>query len=113
MLSADLRPDSIAQGYWISAYLPIILVEHWVFRKSRCSNYDVAIWNAPSKLPVGAAAVVAYAAAWGVGVTGMKKTWYVGPVGAHAGDIGIWMSLCMSALVYFILRSVELKVFKR
>lgn len=64
-------------GYWTVSFTVIIMFEDQVFRKSK--DYDLNVWDVPSKLPWGAAAVFALLAGYlGGGVPGMSQTWYIG-----------------------------------
>ena len=64
-------------GYWTVSFTIILLVEDKVFR--RRTGYDLLIWDVPSRLPVGAAAVLALLTGYlAGGVTGMAQTWYIG-----------------------------------
>lgn len=100
-------------GVWISAYVPVILGEHFIFRKNSYKNYNVAVWDKASALPLGAAAVITYASAWGVAIPALRKTWYIGPIGATAGDIGFELAFATSTILYPILRYIEIKLFGR
>ena len=53
-------------GYWASAYVAIILVEHLYFCKNDPSLYDVTAWNVPKRLPSGIAAIAAGVLSFGV-----------------------------------------------
>ncbi|KAK7683187.1 hypothetical protein QCA50_013860 [Cerrena zonata] len=40
-------------GYWASAFLAVILMEHFVIRRGDFASYDLRYWNSPGKLPTG------------------------------------------------------------
>ena len=65
-------------GYWAGAFIAVILVEHWFFRKSDLRAYDPMIWNRPRELPSGLAAVGAAILCFGLVVPGMDQVWFVG-----------------------------------
>jgi len=46
-------------GYWSSAFVSVVLVEHLWFRWGNCASYDPGMWNSSSVLPLGIAAVLA------------------------------------------------------
>jgi purine-cytosine permease-like protein len=64
-------------GYWTISFTIILLVEDQWFRRQE--GYNLLVWDQPSGLPVGAAAVFALLAGYlAGGVTGMAQTWYIG-----------------------------------
>lgn len=66
-------------GYWTVSFTIILLIEDRWFR--RHEGYNLNVWDQPSKLPVGIAAVLALLAGYlAGGVTGMSQTWYIGTV---------------------------------
>lgn len=97
-------------GYWTVSFTVILVLEDQVFRKN--SGYDLLVWNTRSRLPLGAAAVLALFCGYlAGGVPGMAQTWYVGPIAAKfsttGGDVGIYMSGAITLLVYPVARSIE------
>jgi len=44
-------------GCWAGAWAAAVCVEHLYFRRLNFHNYDLQYWNAPSRLPLGAAAL--------------------------------------------------------
>jgi NCS1 nucleoside transporter family len=99
-------------GYWTVSFTIILMMEHYVFRHRY--DYDLPAWDQPSRLPIGAAAVFSLVAAYcGGGVPGMAQVWYVGPIaakfGPYGGDVGIFLSGAITALVYPITRYLEKK----
>ncbi|KAF1985391.1 hypothetical protein K402DRAFT_334627 [Aulographum hederae CBS 113979] len=103
-------------GYWTVSFTIILMMEDKIFRKR--SGYNLTVWDQPSKLPIGVAAVVALLAGYCAGgVTGMAQTWYIGPIaakfGGYGGDVGIYLSAAFTAVVYPVLRTVEKKYIGR
>ena len=99
-------------GYWTLSFTLVLLVEDRFFR--RHEGYDLSVWNSPSKLPWGAAAVMAMLTGYlAGGVTGMAQTWYVGPIarkfGPFGGDVGIFLSGAFTLVTYPLLRTLEKK----
>jgi hypothetical protein len=55
----------------------ILLIEDQWFRRKE--GYNLIVWDVPSKLPWGLAAVMALLTGYlAGGVTGMSQTWYIG-----------------------------------
>jgi purine-cytosine permease-like protein len=64
-------------GYWTISFTIILLIEDQYFR--RREGYNLLVWDQPSGLPWGVAAVLALLAGYlAGGVTGMAQTWYIG-----------------------------------
>lgn len=64
-------------GYWTISFTFILLIEDQWFR--RREGYNLLVWDQPSGLPWGIAAVSALLAGYlAGGVTGMAQTWYIG-----------------------------------
>jgi purine-cytosine permease-like protein len=117
-------------GYWTVSFTIILLIEDRWFR--RHEGYNLSAWDQPSKLPLGIAAVLALLTGYlAGGVTGMSQTWYIGmftpplrerknltyPIGPIAakfggfgGDVGIYLSLAFTLLVYPPARWYERKL---
>ncbi|KAK1229624.1 hypothetical protein PQX77_007317 [Marasmius sp. AFHP31] len=95
-------------GYWASAYIAVVVVEHVLFRQRDFSSYDLSVWNVPSQLPTGIAALAAGILSFGLVVPCMEQIWFVGPI-AHqgAGDIGFEMAFVVTALLYVPFRTLE------
>lgn len=97
-------------GYWTVSFTLILLIEDKWFRHQE--GYNLLVWDQPSKLPLGIAAVLALLTGYlAGGVTGMAQTWYIGPIaakfGGFGGDIGIYLSAVFTAIVYPIARAIE------
>ncbi|KAK8205578.1 Vitamin B6 transporter [Zalaria obscura] len=104
-------------GYWASIWTAISLEEHFIFRKYMKLGYDWDAWNDKTKLPVGAAALVAFLVGWAGAILSMAQVWYIGPfaaqVGTYGGDMGNYVGFAWAALTFPVLRWLELKRFKR
>lgn len=103
-------------GYWTVSFTFILLIEDQWFR--RHEGYNLEVWDKPSSLPVGAAAVLALLCGYlAGGLPGMAQVWYVGPIakkfGPYGGDVGIFMSGAITLLVYPPARWLERKRFGR
>jgi purine-cytosine permease-like protein len=96
-------------AYWSAGFVGVVAMEHFVFRKADCANYVIADWNTPSKLPTGIAAIGAIALAFGLVVPCMSQVWFTGPLAKTTGDIGFEVALVLAPILYYPLRSVELK----
>lgn len=100
-------------GYWTVSFTVILFVEDFFFR--RRTGYNLLAWDKPELLPWGAAAVLALFSGYlAGGVTGMSQTWYIGPIaakfGGDGGDVGIYLSLAITFLVYPPARYFEKKL---
>jgi NCS1 nucleoside transporter family len=105
-------------GYWTISFTLILLIEDQWFRKRSGEGYNLEAWDNPSKLPIGASAVLALLAGYlAGGVTGMAQVWYVGPIaryfGTYGGDVGIYLSGVITLVVYTPCRWYERKRFGR
>jgi len=96
-------------GYWAGAYVMIIFLEHWFFRKGNFALYNPEAWNSPKLLPTGIPAVVAVVFAFGPIVPAMDQVWYVGPIAEKTGDIGFEIAFAASAIFYIVFRWIEIK----
>ncbi|KAK7031300.1 hypothetical protein VNI00_013555 [Paramarasmius palmivorus] len=98
-------------GYWASAYVAIVLVEHIVFRRLTFSNYDINAWNQPRLLPTGIAALAAGILSFGLVVPCMDQILYIGPIAQEgAGDIGFEVAFFLSGLLYIPFRALEVRL---
>ncbi|CCU81768.1 purine-cytosine permease [Blumeria hordei DH14] len=103
-------------GYWSICFTFILALEDKVFRRK--SGYDLELWNVPSKLPWGVAAITALFIGYlGGAVTGMAQSWYIGPIarifGTNGGDVGIYLTGICTAAVYIPARWYEFKISHR
>lgn len=115
-LSAVVNDFVSLLGYWTISFTFIILIENELFRRKE--GYNLAVWDNPKKLPLGAAAVFALLAGYlAGGVTGMAQTWYVGPIaryfGPFGGDVGIYLSGSITIVTYIPARFLERKYASR
>ncbi|KIJ40829.1 hypothetical protein M422DRAFT_209731, partial [Sphaerobolus stellatus SS14] len=68
----------------------IVFEEHMIFRRKHglLGGYDVEVYDTPSKLPIGIAAIVTSCCSVAGAVVGMAQIWYVGPIAAKFGGFG-------------------------
>ncbi|KAI1906823.1 hypothetical protein LOZ65_006827 [Ophidiomyces ophidiicola] len=97
-------------AYWSAAFFAIVAVEHVVFRRAHYESYDHAMWNDAAALPSGWSALAAAVLALALAVPCMSQNWFVGPVARTTGDIGFEVAMVASALLYGVLRGIEVKV---
>lgn len=80
-------------------------------------RYNWEIWNDATKLTHGLAGGIAFCCGIGGAVCGMAQVYFIGPVakyfGDYGGDVGMWLSMAFSGVVYVPLRYWELKRFGR
>ncbi|KAH8887380.1 hypothetical protein GQ53DRAFT_292659 [Thozetella sp. PMI_491] len=100
-------------GYWSSAFLAVVVVEHLYFRKGDCDSYNPDAWNTASRLPVGVAALAAAGLSFGLVVPCMSQVWYTGPIAETTGDIGFELAFVVTSILYIPLRHLEKKVVGR
>lgn len=105
-------------GYWLAIYEGVALTEHFLFRRG-FSGYHPEDYDQREKLPPGIAALLAFCFGIVGMVLGMSQTWYVGPIAKTAGstssggDVGFELGFTFAAFSYAILRTIELRIFKR
>lgn len=119
-------------GYWISIYFILLVEENLIFRNKWVynklfvtelsiandniipQNYNWTIWNDYEKMTYGIAATLASLFGFAGAIVGMNQAYYAGPVGkALKGDVGMWLSMAFSAVVYPAFRYLELRYFKK
>lgn len=104
-------------GYWVAIWIAIVLEEFCFFRGRSTRNYDWNSWDNRKKLPIGAAALVAFLVGWAGAVLCMAQVYYIGPlarlVGDYGADMGNYVGFSWSALVYPPLRWIEKRKFGR
>ncbi|KAL6705349.1 hypothetical protein ACN47E_006998 [Coniothyrium glycines] len=100
-------------GYWSSAFIGIVVVEHVLFRNTSFVSYtkDETAWDDTSKLPPGLAAISAFLLSFGLIIPSMGQIWWTGPIAEKTGDIGLEVAMVLSAILYVPLRHVERKKF--
>ena len=87
-------------------------MEHLVFRKNDPDAYDAEVWNVPSRLPSGIAALGAGVLSFGLVIPCMDQAWFVGPIAKTTGDIGFEVAFGVSALLYTLFRAVEIRLLR-
>ncbi|KXH66071.1 NCS1 nucleoside transporter [Colletotrichum salicis] len=100
-------------GYWSASFVGIVVVEHFLFRKGDAKLYDHHVWNIPSCLPGGAAALGAGILSFGLVIPCMAEAWWTGPLAETTGDIGFEIAFILSTLFYVPLRYLEQKILHR
>jgi len=97
-------------GYWSSAFVAIVLAEHFIFRHGRFDSYDINDWDKPRRLPLGVAATLAFLCAFGIMIPCMSQAFYEGPISkAGTGDIGMYTGGVIATIMFIILRIIEKK----
>lgn len=89
-----------------------------LYCKRRDVYYNFLIWNDQKRLTQGYAATAAFIIGATGAAVGMAQTYWIGPLakkvgGEWGGDIGMWLCIGFSGLVYPGLRYFELKRFGR
>ncbi|OJJ03566.1 hypothetical protein ASPVEDRAFT_43040 [Aspergillus versicolor CBS 583.65] len=116
---ADIFTNFLAlMGYFVAIWLAIVLEERFIFRRGGSGNgYNWAVWDEPSKHPVGIAALIAFLVGWAGAILCMAQVWYIGPlaglVGEYGADMGNYVGFSWAALVYPPLRYIERRRFGR
>lgn len=103
-------------GYWAIAFTFILLIEDRFFRRK--SGYNLEAWDTASQLPWGLAAVFSLCTGYLCGgLQGMSQVWWIGPIakkfGPYGGDVGIYLTAAITAVIYPVTRYLELKVVGR
>lgn len=98
-------------GYWNTAFFVILFTEHYLFREGSLDNYDLELWNTPSKMPIGIAGLLAFLLGIVGCILGMVQTWYVGviskKIGDTGGDLGNELAFAFTLVAYVPLRHWE------
>ncbi|KAL1878060.1 hypothetical protein VTK73DRAFT_8195 [Phialemonium thermophilum] len=97
-------------GYWSSAFLGAVLVEHFVFRGRDCDAYAPDIWEDAARLPLGIAALAASVLSFALVVPCMDQVWFTGPIARTTGDIGFEVAFVLTAVLYLPFRRFEKKI---
>ena len=104
-------------GYWVAIWVAILLEEFLIFRRADYAKYHWSDWDDRSKLPIGAAALIAFLVGWVGAILCMAQVWYVGPiarlVGQYGADMGNYVGFAWAALVFPGLRWLEKRRFGR
>lgn len=96
-------------AYWSAAFVSVVAMEHFVFRKGDCRSYIIDHWDQPSKLPTGLAAIGAMGLSFCLAVPCISQVWYTGPIAETTGDIGFEVALILAAILYVPCRWIELR----
>ncbi|KAJ1563093.1 hypothetical protein HK405_001730 [Cladochytrium tenue] len=107
-------------GYWTTAMIVVLALEHMLFRGGYASNgagYDPAAYDDPNKLPIGLAGWLTLAASAGAAAVGMSQVWFQGPAPVAAfgadvakepsGDMGSELVALVALVVYPVARYLE------
>ncbi|KAL8829741.1 MAG: hypothetical protein Q9191_001834 [Dirinaria sp. TL-2023a] len=98
-------------AYWLVIFITIVFEEHTIFH--RTTAFDWAAYEDKRKLPIGIAALVSFLIGWVGPIVGMEQVWWVGPAARHlgdtGGDLGIWLGIGFTAVVFPPLRYLELR----
>lgn len=79
-----------------------------MFRRNDFAMYNIEDWDQPRRLPLGAAATLAFIGAFGIIVPSMSQAWYTGPIAkAGTGDIAVLTGFVVSSVLYLIFRTLE------
>jgi NCS1 nucleoside transporter family len=95
-------------AYWLGPWSIILILEHFLFRRGR---YNVDDWNTPQRLPIGWAAMVAMVIGLAGVALGASQAYYTGPLAKllNGMDVGFELGIIFAAIVYVILRPLELR----
>ncbi|CCE72444.1 Piso0_000012 [Millerozyma farinosa CBS 7064] len=120
-------------GYWISMYITLLIEETVIFRWSKSMRrlhykefgsdneilddntylYNWEEWNNSSSITFGIAAVCSFVVGIAGAVVGMNQVYWRGPlarlVGDNGADIGFWLCIAFTGVVYPFFRFFELK----
>ncbi|EDR02133.1 cytosine-purine permease [Laccaria bicolor S238N-H82] len=80
-------------GYWASAFIAIIILEHLVIRHDNPAEYDLDDWDAPRRLPSGIAALAAGIASFGLVIPCMSQVWFTGQSPKRRGILALRLRL--------------------
>lgn len=97
---ADIFTNFLAlMGYFVAIWLAIVLEERFIFRRGGSGNgYNWAVWDEPSKHPVGIAALIAFFVGWAGAILCMAQVWYIGPLAGLVGEYGADVCSCFPLL---------------
>ena len=104
-------------AYWICPWITIVLEEHLLFHKLSGKSFDWTSYENKGRLPIGLAALLSFLIGLAGAVVGMYQIWYTGPVALQVGgfgaDIGAWLAIGFTGILFPPLRWLELKKFGR
>ena len=110
-LSLILQNFLALMAYWLVIFLTIMVEEHLIFRRGK--GFDWAACEDKLYLPIGFAAILSFLIGWVGPIVGMYQHWWTGPVGRllgdNGGDLGIPLGVAFTAVVFPLLRFLELK----
>lgn len=96
-------------GYWASAFLAVVLVEHLWFRRGDCASYRHEDWDNAKRLPLGIAAIASALGSVALIVPSMDQVWWLGPIAKTTGDLGFEFAFVVTGILYFPFRYLEKK----
>ncbi|KIP11708.1 hypothetical protein PHLGIDRAFT_99130 [Phlebiopsis gigantea 11061_1 CR5-6] len=103
-------------SYWTAFFIVIVAEEHFIFRRPHgpLGGYNLDDWDAPSRLPVGFAGILAGCCGVAGAVVGMSEVWYTGPIGKAAGDLygadlGFELAAAFAGVTYPLFRWLEIR----
>lgn len=119
-------------GYWVSMYIVLLLEENLLFRNRSQKHlhsaefvdpglekylYNWTAWNRPREITWGIACCLAFCCGVIGAVAGMNQVYWVGwiarKIGDHGGDIGVFLLMGFTGVVYPPLRYLELRKFRK
>ena len=102
-------------SYWTAFFITITFEEHVIFRRPSgpLGGYDLDAYDSPSRLPLGVAGILAGCCGVAGAVVGMAQVYYTGPIAKHTGDIGFEMAFTVTAILYVLLRTLEIRILGR
>ena len=115
--SLNLENFLLVIAYWLGAYCVIMIIEHLLRR----GKYPVEDYETAKKLPVGVAAVVSMVVGLAVAALGVSQQLFTGPIARQLSDsfmaknqfspadIGFPLAVIATAILYTILRPIELR----
>jgi purine-cytosine permease-like protein len=83
----------------VSPWGTIVLLEHYLFRRTR--GYNLDIWWSQKGLPYGVAGFSSFACSEVIAVLSMSQVWYVGPIALAAGGPPYGMDLGWCLVISF------------
>ena len=113
---ANLQGFLLVIAYWLGAYSVIMIIEHFLRR----GKYPVEDYETANKLPIGVAAIVSMVIGLAVTALGVSQVAFTGPIAKQLSDsfmaknefspadIGFPLAVVATAILYIILRRIEL-----
>ncbi|KAI0652315.1 cytosine-purine permease [Trametes meyenii] len=104
-------------SYWTAFFVAIVVEEHFIFRRKGgpLGGYNLDDWDTPSRLPLGAAGILAGCFGVAGAFVGMSEVWFTGPLAKKAGaefgaDLGFELAAAFAAVTYPPLRWLEIRL---